>query len=293
LSSEAAPLIWERDGRAWPNRAASHFAEAAGMRWHVQTMGRGPAIVLLHGTGSSTHSWRDLAPLLAVSNTVVAADLPGHAFTAAPPGDDYSLVGMSAAVGQLLNVLQIKPHLLVGHSAGAAIACRMSLDGLASPASIVSLNGALVPFGGAAAALFSPLAKLLAANVLTQRFFAWRARDRSAIEQVLAGTGSRLDAQGTELYVRLVRDPKHVRAALGMMAQWDLDGFAPSLRSLTPRLSLVVGTHDYTVPASQAHDVQKMLPAARIVELAGLGHLAHEEDAPRVAGVILQDVAAA
>ena len=58
-------LDWERDGRDWPNRAASRFVRAGGLDWHVQTMGQGPTVWLIHGTGAATHSWRDILPLLA------------------------------------------------------------------------------------------------------------------------------------------------------------------------------------------------------------------------------------
>ena len=74
-------LDWAKDGADWPNRQYSRFVEAAGMRWHVQVMGQGPALLLLHGTGAATHSWRDVMPKLAGHYTVVAIDLPGHAFT--------------------------------------------------------------------------------------------------------------------------------------------------------------------------------------------------------------------
>ena len=78
----AAPR-WTHEGRDWPNATASRFVAAGGVKWHVQVMGQGPVALLLHGTGSATHSWRDLAPLLARDFTVVAPDLPGHGFTSA------------------------------------------------------------------------------------------------------------------------------------------------------------------------------------------------------------------
>jgi len=59
------PLTLEADGADWPNRAASRKLRAGGVDWHVQILGRGPTLLLLHGTGASTHSWRDVAPLLA------------------------------------------------------------------------------------------------------------------------------------------------------------------------------------------------------------------------------------
>ena len=86
-------LSWQRDGRDWPNREFSRFVSAAGLSLHVQVMGDGPAVVLAHGTGSSTHSWRTLAPLLARRFTVIAPDLPGHGFTEMPETRRLSLPG--------------------------------------------------------------------------------------------------------------------------------------------------------------------------------------------------------
>ena len=145
-------LNWQRDGHDWPNRDASRFVHAAGMRWHVQVMGQGPPLLLLHGTGASTHSYGALAPLLARDFTVVIPDLPGHGFTQAPPREFLSLPGMSRAVSALLRELRLPPEVAVGHSAGAAVIIHMTIARLIAPRAIVSLNGALLPLvrlGGA------------------------------------------------------------------------------------------------------------------------------------------------
>ena len=91
-------------------------------------------LLLLHGTGAATHSWRDLAPLLARDFTIVAPDLPGHGFTQAPESDRLSLPAMARAVAALLKQLALAPELIVGHSAGVAIALRMVLDKAVTPA---------------------------------------------------------------------------------------------------------------------------------------------------------------
>ena len=93
---EREGLDFARDGADWPNREASRFVEAGGLSWHVQVMGQGPDLLLLHGTGGATHSWRGLAPLLAQHFRVVAPDLPGHGFTTARRAPDLSLPGMAA-----------------------------------------------------------------------------------------------------------------------------------------------------------------------------------------------------
>ena len=79
-------MDWQRDGPSWPHHERSRFVIAAGQRWHVQQWPApapgAPTLLLLHGTGASTHSWRDLAPLLAQHAGVIAVDLPGHGFSA-------------------------------------------------------------------------------------------------------------------------------------------------------------------------------------------------------------------
>lgn len=269
---------WDREGQDWPNRNASRFEKAGGLRWHVQIQGSGPAVLLIHGTGAATHSWRGVLPLLAEHFTVVAPDLPGHGFSELPPASLLSLPGMAKALGMLLESLGLEPALCVGHSAGAAIGARLCLDGRIAPAGLVALNGALLPLRGFAGRFFSPAAKLLASVPLVPSLVAWRAKDRSAIERLMAETGSRLDPVGIELYRRLMASPRHVEGTIGMMANWNLDEFVRDLPRLQTKLALVVGANDRTVPPRDAKRVQLLLPDATIENQAGLGHLAHEED---------------
>ena len=281
-------LIWERDGRDWPNREASRFVRAAGLRWHVQQLGHGPVLLLVHGTGAATHSWRALAPLLASRFTVIAPDLPGHGFTQAPPSHRLSLPGMALALHGLLGALDVNPAIVAGHSAGAAILARMSLDGRIAPRRLGSLNGALLPMLGTPGQLLAPLAKLLASVSLVPRLFAWHAAERSVAERLIRGTGSTLEPAGVELYRRLVRNPSHVAAALGMMANWDLEPLKRDLPRLKPRLVLVAGTNDQTIPATTSLRVRELVPSARLVLLRGLGHLAHEERPDEIAALLVR-----
>jgi magnesium chelatase accessory protein len=281
-------LVWEHDGRDWPNRDASRFVEAGGLRWHVQQLGEGPVLLLLHGTGASSHSWRDLAPLLAPHFNVIAPDLPGHGFTGTPPADRLSLPGMAQALDNLLQTLALKPLMVAGHSAGAAILARLCLDEMIAPKLLLSLNGALLPLRGMAGQLFSPVAKLFAASTLVPRLFAWRAGDRAAVQRLIDSTGSQLDARGIEFYTRLVRNPDHVAGALGMMANWNVKPLAWELPYLTTPLVLIVGDNDRTVPPADSARVQERLPAARVITLPGLGHLAHEERPAEMAELFIQ-----
>ncbi|MCJ2123361.1 alpha/beta fold hydrolase BchO [Methylobacterium sp. J-077] len=281
---------WAVEGRDWPHRAASRFVEAAGLRWHVQEFGRAeaPVLLLLHGTGAATHSWRGLAPLLAQSFFVIAPDLPGHGFTDPLPDSGLSLPGMARAVADLVAALGRPPVVAAGHSAGAAVLARMCLDGAIAPRLLVAFNGALAPLPGAASLLFPGMARLLFLNPFTPKIFAWTA-DRSAAKRLIEGTGSRLDPQGVDLYRRLFARAGHVRGALGMMANWDLAGLHRALPGLTTRTLLIVGGDDRAILPDTAFTLRDRLPDARVALIRGLGHLAHEEAPERVAEVLLEE----
>ncbi|WP_404379794.1 alpha/beta fold hydrolase BchO [Caenispirillum salinarum] len=278
---------WERDGRDWPNREHSRFVAAGGLRWHVQLAGEGPAVLLLHGTGASTHTWRDMLPLLAREMTVIAPDLPGQGFSEPLPFHRLTLGGMAAAMADLLRRLEVAPAMIVGHSAGAAIAVRMALDGRVRPDLLVSLNGALVGFDGVAGHLFPSLAKLLFVNPLTPRLFAMRAEE-PRVRRMLAETGSTIGARGEELYLRLFRKPGHVAGALGMMAGWDLHGLERALPGLRCPLTLVTTRDDRMIPPEKARRAAGRVPGATLLVRESGGHLVHEERPEAIVTLLLE-----
>lgn len=274
-------LLFARD---WPNSEASRHVEVSGVHWHVQVAGAGPGLLLLHGTGASTHSFRDLLPILTERFTVVAPDLPGHAFTRAPSAMVRSMPEMARALGQLLAFLGIRPELIVGHSAGAAIAIRMALDDLVKPRKLVSINGALLPFDGLSAFTFPVMAKLGNALRFLPSFIA--ARAGSLVDEVLRQSGSNIDERGVELYRRLVSEPSHVAGVLAMTAGWELDVLAAQLPSLRTPLLLVAGANDRVVPPERTERAHRLVPGSEWVVLGGLGHLAHEEDPEAIAELL-------
>ena len=255
-------------------------------------MGTGPDVLMVHGTGASTHSWEGLAPLLAQRFRLVAPDLPGHGFTQAKRTPDLSLPGMARALAALLGVLEFSPKMVIGHSAGAAILARLCLDGTISPKLFVSLNGAFLPFAGLGRFLFPSMAKLLFLNPLAPRLFAWSA-DKAAVANLLKGTGSKIGPRGVDLYARLLHNPGHVAGALGMMANWDLTDLRRDLPRLNAKVLLIVGENDKAVPPRDAGVVAAEIPGAIVETIRRAGHLAHEERPEEVCRIIMRHAAAA
>lgn len=297
----AEPLSWDREGADWPGRAHSRFIRVGHLRWHMQRWPHPcpeerterPRLWLLHGTGAATHTWRDVAPLLAAHTDVIAVDLPGHGFTQGAVDDDLTLPGMARALLALKEALTPWPSqsagdAWVGHSAGAAVALQIMRMAPQSASIVVGLNGALLPWGGMASGLFMPLARALATLPWSVRFFAWSARRPGTVEALLRDTGSVIDARGVDLYRRLADNEAHVRAVLKMMAQWELEPFARELPEIHGRVVLICSARDRTVPPQVSERAAQLIPRARLVRLPQWGHLGHEEAPAEWASLILQ-----
>lgn len=284
-------LDWRTDGPRWPHSQHSRFVASGGITWHVQVMGAGPPLLLVHGTAASTHSFRALLPLLARRFTVVAPDLPGHAFSTAPPDFDPSLPSTAAALGRLLrDQLGLAPVVAAGHSAGAAVVARLALDGGIAPRLLVAIAGAFVPLRGLAASLFGPAARLLSRSPLAAQLVALSAREPDSVAAMLRSMGATIDRDGVALYARLARSPAHVAAVLGMLARWDLEPLWADLPRLAPRLLVVAGELDRAVPLFQQRETVARARDARLAIVRGAGHLPHEEQPDTVARLILDEL---
>jgi magnesium chelatase accessory protein len=279
-------LDWERAGLIWPHRDASRFVALGGARWHVQRMGAGEPLLLLHGTGASVHSWRGLMPVLARHREVIAIDLPRHAFTSGHDAYAMSLPAMAREIDGLMTALDVRPAAIIGHSAGAALALQLALGhGYGGP--IIGLSAALRPFPGPFAEIFPAIAKALFVNPLVPRIFAGTVDLVGGAERFLwRSTRSRIDAAGLACYAALLKHPGHAGGALAMMANWDLPALRTRIGTVRNPVLLVHGAQDPAIPVSWGREVEGWLANARLDVLPDLGHLAHEEAPQQVAGLI-------
>jgi magnesium chelatase accessory protein len=109
-----------------------------------------------------------------------------------------------------------------------------------------------------------------------------------AVAEWILRTGSTLDAQGIELYTRVLSDSGHVHGVLSMMAAWRLKPLAARLHEICNPVFMHIGAQDQTVPPALANDACQHVLQARLHIQSGLGHLAHEQDPVGTAWQILR-----
>ncbi|MEO0937420.1 MAG: alpha/beta fold hydrolase BchO [Pseudomonadota bacterium] len=271
----------------WPHAGVSRFVTGPVHRWHVQETGAGDDLLLLHGAGGSTHSFRHMIPLLAQSFRVIALDLPGHGFTKLGARHRSGLSQMATDITALARQEGWTPRAIVGHSSGAAVALRMARHDLSdTPPHVIGLNAALEEFSGLARLLFPVMAKALSLLPGVSALFSGTASNPARVAALLEATGSKIDAAGVALYRDLVARRAHVDGTLMMMAQWNLRPLLADLPNHHAPVDFIVGSADTTVPPDVSKRAAQRMPYARIHCFEGLGHLSHEEKPDQTAQLI-------
>lgn len=279
-------MDWDRHHSIWPHAETSSFVRCPPHRWHVQDSGSGPIVLLIHGAGGATQSWRHLIPLLRPSYRVIAIDLPGQGFTKPGSPARFGLEAMAQDITALCQAQGWQPAALIGHSAGAAVALQMALN-VENPPVVIGINAALAHFKGLAGLAFPAMAKALSMAPFVARMFTVSAARPKSVTRLIEGTGSHLPEEELTQYRALISDAAHVDGTLKMMAQWNLTPLLKALPTYPGEVLLIAGTQDKAVPPSTSRTMAAQMPNAQVETIKGLGHLAHEEAPERIAQVIL------
>ncbi|MCX7681828.1 MAG: alpha/beta fold hydrolase, partial [Anaerolineae bacterium] len=131
----------------------SRFIEVDDLTVHYKTAGAGrPAFLLLHGFAASTFSWREVIGPMAEWGTVVAFDRPGFGLTERPlrweGPTPYSHEAQAQLTVRLMDALAIEQAVLVGNSAGGAIALLTALTYPERVEALVLVSPAVYVNGG-------------------------------------------------------------------------------------------------------------------------------------------------
>jgi pimeloyl-ACP methyl ester carboxylesterase len=249
--------------------------------------GTGPAVVLLHGIGSGSGSWRGQFDALAAHHRVLAWDAPGYGDSDPLPQPHPMAMDYAHVLGQCLAQLGVTPAVVVGHSLGAivAVAFAAHVDRAVPPAAIVLASPAR---GYGSADVVTRAAKLAERRGMIERL---------GVQGMAQSRSAALCAPGASDEVLAVVHDSMARAtpggyvqAAGMLAYDDL---AVHLRAASsPPVRVLCGELDRVTPPDAcravAHDA-----GAPFVLLKGVAHACYVEDAAQFNDALAPVLAAA
>ena len=253
----------------------SQFVEAGGVRLHVRDTGPrdGPAVLLIHGFGSSLHTWEAWMPLLEDRFRVVSLDLPGFGLTGPDPTGDYSDERSITVLVALMDRLGIGKAAVVGSSMGGRIAWRFAA---AEPARVSKLV-LMAPDGFASMGReYDRAPERLPWLMRLLPYTAPKPLLRRTMSNAYAVPGVLTDAV-VDRYHAMLLAPGVRRAILDRLLQSRLVPPEPILATIRAPVLLLWGERDGAIPAANAANYERALPDARTVILPGIGHVPMEE----------------
>jgi pimeloyl-ACP methyl ester carboxylesterase len=259
----------------------SRFVEVDGLKIHYKTAGQGePVWVLLHGFPASVYTWREVLAPLGEHGRVIAFDRPAFGLTERPLEWDglnpYSPEAQAALTTGLMDALGVERAILVGNSAGGAVAVQTALEVPERVQALVLVNPALDPLGGRLGwlrpLLHTPQMDRLG-PVLARTVQAWGAQFGRAVWHDPA----RLTPEIWAGYTRPLKAENWDRALWELALAYHPMGLSERLDALGMPALVVAGAGDRVIPAAQSLRLAGELPDARLVVLSQCGHLPQEE----------------
>lgn len=243
---------------------------------HVRQSGPSdaPAVVLLHGFGSSLHTWDAWAEGLAATHRVVRIDLPGSGLSPPDPAHDYRDERSWQLLVALMDSLGLQRTSLVGHSMGGRIAWTFAAQ---YPQRVDKLV-LVAPDGFASAGFEYGKPMDLPASMALMRHVLPKPLLRMHLQSAYARPESISEAV-TSRYHDLMLAPGARQAMLDRLQQTVLREPEPLLRQIKAPTLLVWGQADAMIPLSNAQDYLRSIQGSRLVSWPQVGHLPQEEAA--------------
>ena len=263
---------------------AGQFVRAGGQLVHVEQAGSGEPVVLLHGFGASTYSWRKVMPALAERYRVVAIDLNGFGYTQRPRSrESYTREGQAKLVLETMDALGIARAHLVGHSYGGGITLYLASRHPERFRSMVLVDSSAPTYANdrrSRAAALRPLDALFVRTVAL--------RPRAIRKALLRSFWD--DSKVTPELVRAYFDRVAVEGV--GYAFYGLTAPAPpgppvELEKIEIPTLVVWGAHDELISPESGRRAAARLPHSEFVLIADCGHLPMEEQPEALLQAIL------
>ncbi|WP_406459390.1 alpha/beta hydrolase [Streptomyces sp. NBC_00876] len=262
-----------------------------GYRRAYRIAGEGPAILLIHGIGGSSATWKNLIPELARNHTVIAPDLLGHGASDKPRAD-YSVAGYANGIRDLLGVLGIERATLIGHSLGGGVAMQFAyqfpertdrlilvsaggvgrevtpvLRAVSLPGADLLLSTLSLPGMRTQVGLLTRLMKLLDTDL---------GQDAAELLNVVDALP---DATSRAAFISTLRSVVDWRGQLiTMLDRCYLAAGMPTM--------LLWGTRDSVLPVRHAYRAHAAMPGSRLEIFDGAGHFPFHADPVRFCALI-------
>lgn len=242
--------------------------------------GKGPPLLLIHGFGASTYTWRHVAPELAKSYRVIAVDLKGFGQSDKPFDGRYSVYDQAELLAQLIEDKDLRDLTLVGHSFGGGVALLLALeanqrlDGRITR--LVLLDSIAYPQN---IPVFFRMLDIPLVSQLGVRMVPPSVQTRVAL-QIAYFDDSKIDPEEIELYAAPLKTAAGKHAIIHSARQIvpeDIEALSERYKTIELPTLILWCDHDRIVPLEVGIKLRRTLPNSTLRLIEDCGHMPQEE----------------
>ena len=254
---------------------SSSFISIDGINVHYRDVGKGEAILLIHGTGASLHTWEKWIDILSPGYRVISFDLPGFGLTGPDPNHNYQISRYTAILDSLMVKLKVDSFHIAGNSLGGLVAWRYTSQ---FPQKILTLNlidAAGLPQPGKKPPFIFQLAKLPVLSTLMQKV-----TPKSIIENSMLDVYKNdhlVTEKLIDRYFELSLREGNRTAFVKRMSQLNEKLDINDLKNITAPVLIQWGKDDRWIPLAKGHEFKKIIPKAEL-KIYNSGHVPMEEN---------------
>ena len=260
---------------------ASRFVQLEpGLNVHYRDQGKrdGRAVVLIHGSNASLHTWEPWVERLGKDYRIISLDLPGHGLSGSHPGGVYDYPVFVDVVDKLMAKLDVEKAVVGGNSMGGGTAWMFALAHPEKTEAVLLVDAAGAP---AWQSKKTPIGfRMMRMPVVKEfaRFIAPRSMFESSIQTSMS-VQSKIDDKLIDRYWELNRYPGNREAT---MKRFSLphNNWAASkekLSAIKVPVMIMWGEQDNLIPVSSAKWFAEAIPGAKLVVYPKVGHIPMEE----------------
>jgi pimeloyl-ACP methyl ester carboxylesterase len=257
----------------------SQFLTIDGMEVHFRDEGVQSdtlPIVLIHGTGSSLHTFDAWTGILKQKRRVIRMDIPAFGLTGPFPNRDYSIAHYVTFIDNFLNEIGAQKFILGGNSLGGQIAWNYTLKNRDKVEKLILIDAAGYPINSQSIPIAFKLARTPILNkvltVITPRFMA-----KSSVENVYSDKALVTEELVDRYFELTLREGNRQALADRMTGMEDLSTVS-EIKTITQPTLILWGEEDHLIPLTNAHLFHTNLPNDTLVVLKNSGHVPMEEN---------------
>lgn len=254
---------------------SSRFISLDGMNVHYRDVGKGEAILLIHGTGASLHTWEKWIDNLSPGYRVISFDLPGFGLTGPDPNHNYQISRYTAILDSLMVKLKVDSFHIAGNSLGGLVAWHYTTQ---FPQKILTLNlidAAGLPQPGKKPPFIFQLAKFPILSTLLQKITPKSIIKKSMLD--VYKNDQLVTEKLIDRYFELSLREGNRTAFVKRMSQLNEKLVVSNLKNITVPVLIQWGEEDRWIPLANAFKFQKLIPKADLI-IYDSGHVPMEEN---------------